>query len=355
MEPARPRTEGSTDTHHFRSAGATDRVFFSVCIPTFNRAVPLGERLEQFERILRRSAYRDVVEMVVSDNGSDDGTDEVIRSWFDRLAAHCELRTFRQKRNIGGEAHFDFMYGQARGEYVWLCSDDDTVVEEDFDRLLSDLQRFGPEICISSFENFGTSGGPVEIEAGAETQLVTDLGAAVARIHKLANLTQYVYRGRRLTEEERALTTEAAQTTSFGFLTLTVMLLARHEARLLLRASTLARSDKRSWNMRFSPRVYATKRDAILLALRGHPLHARFAKEIPLAPVENFVVGNLFRTSIGLSKIEHEVAVDEFRHMKENLGRMAFSSWRNLVKIPFVLALFPVVSRIRNRRESRKQ
>ncbi len=349
-----PTSEGSTETYHFRSAGATPRVFFSICIPTFNRAVPLAERLEQFERILGRSAYRGVVEMVVSNNGSDDDTDEVIRSWFERLAAHCEVRTFRQKRNIGGEAHFDFMYEQARGEYVWLCSDDDTVVEEDFDRLLADLERFAPEICISSFENFGTSGGPVVLEGGAETELVTDLQRAVGRIQELANLTQYVYRGRALVPDERALTAEAARTTSFGFLTLTVMLLARHETRLLLRASTLARSDKRSWNMRFSPRVYATKRDAILLALRGHPLHAHFEREIPVAPVENYVVGNLFRTSIGLSKIEHDVAVEEFRHMKENLGRMAFSNWRNLVKIPFVLALFPVVSRVRYRRESRK-
>lgn len=337
-----------------RGTPASGAPVLSVCIPTYNRAPRLQNALEQFARALSRSKFPREVELVISNNASTDRTADVIRSSLDAVAASSAVRVYSQRANLGAEGNFKFLYEHARGEYVWLWGDDDTLHEEQLDLLVRDLQEHRPEVCISSFANFGNAGDRTRLPAGAEVHLVTDLREGVEHVYPLGKISQYVLRRHDLSPEEQALSDRSARQTSFWFVALAVMLLVRRQPRLLLRAAEIGSSGRDSRDIRFSPRVYGTKKTAVLMALQGSGLQAHFERAIPDAPVDNFVVGNLFRTAVGLNKMERDVALEEFRYLCGRLRPIALSGWRNAVKLPFILTLFPIAARIRYRGEAKE-
>ena len=102
----------------------------TIGIPTYNRAD--GNLRNVIERALGQT-YQNV-EVIVSDNCSNDHTPELVRSIVDP-----RLRYFRQQANIGPNKNFNFCLNQAKGEYFLLFHDDD-MIDEDF-----------IETCMSSF------------------------------------------------------------------------------------------------------------------------------------------------------------------------------------------------------------
>src|SRR5262249_4130674 len=99
------------------------RMKATVVIPTYNRASRLGDLL----RCLTNQGEA-LARVVVCDDGSSDGTAEVVRSFADRLPvvyAHQENRGFRagQARNLG--------IARAVGEVI-VFVDDDVLVAPDF-------------------------------------------------------------------------------------------------------------------------------------------------------------------------------------------------------------------------------
>jgi glycosyltransferase involved in cell wall biosynthesis len=91
----------------------------SICIPTFKRAGVLRETLAHL-----REVCGDDVEIVVSDNCSPDGTQEVIRSFAPRFA---HFRAIRQTENRGAVANFATALSAAGGKYLYPLSDDDQI------------------------------------------------------------------------------------------------------------------------------------------------------------------------------------------------------------------------------------
>ncbi len=86
---------------------------FSVIIPTYNRAALLGEALES----VFAQEFRDY-EVIVVDDGSTDGTPEVLQYYGDRI------RLFHQE-NKGPGAARNTGIRQAQGDYVAFLDSDD--------------------------------------------------------------------------------------------------------------------------------------------------------------------------------------------------------------------------------------
>ena len=94
----------------------------SIAIPTYNRVATL-------ERAVRSALGQTHpgLEVVVSDNASTDGTNELLA----RLAAEdARLRTVRQEANHGMVANLNAALALARGEHVMLLSDDDWLAPD---------------------------------------------------------------------------------------------------------------------------------------------------------------------------------------------------------------------------------
>lgn len=94
----------------------------TIGIPTYNRA-------DGYLRNALQSALNQTypnIEIVVSDNCSDDNTEAVVASLND-----SRIRYYRQRINIGPQNNFNFCLNQANGTYFLLLSDDD-MIDTDF-------------------------------------------------------------------------------------------------------------------------------------------------------------------------------------------------------------------------------
>src|SRR5688572_6876713 len=91
-----------------------DKPRFTIAIPTFNRAGLLkncvASALDQ--------TYPDF-EVIVSDNASEDATQDVLAEFDDR-----RLRVIRHQTNIGLIPNWNTCLDAARGEFVIIVSDD---------------------------------------------------------------------------------------------------------------------------------------------------------------------------------------------------------------------------------------
>ena len=91
----------------------------SVGLPVYNGALYLRECLES----LLAQDYGDF-ELLISDNGSTDGTEGICRQY---AARDARIRYLREPENHGGSWNFNRLPRLARGEYFrWACHDDVT-------------------------------------------------------------------------------------------------------------------------------------------------------------------------------------------------------------------------------------
>ncbi len=89
----------------------------SIGIPTYNRAPTLRRALAS-----ALAQTHDELEVLVSDNASADGTEELCRAV---AADDPRVRYVRQPRNLGPTANFNSLFASVRGDYVGLLADDD--------------------------------------------------------------------------------------------------------------------------------------------------------------------------------------------------------------------------------------
>ena len=333
--------------------GDGEGLLLSFCIPTYNRAGKLALRLEALRRVLSASDFRSRVEVVVSDNASVDDTDRIIHEGLAALAPLCAVQHFRHPVNVGGEANFKSLYERARGDYVWIFSDDDVLKESAFDALLRDLDTYRPQVCVSSFVQPPWSEENRLFECGGkDVEVVTDMRAAVEYLNKFREISLYIHRRHPLTEAEEAISTRACTTTYFWFVALAIMLLVKREAKLLVRSAVVAGADEDWEVMRYSPRVFSTAKDAVLIGLDDHPERAYFEKALVAPRGDVMAVGHLFRYCVGLSgldkSVEGSVMANEYKWVRQNLRPLFTSHWRNALKLPAILVLFPIVTRLRH-------
>lgn len=89
----------------------------SIGLPTHERAAMLSRALAS---ALSQTHAR--LQVVISDNASSDGTEEVCRAAAERDPRVLYLR---QERNIGPTANFNRLFAACAGDYVLLLADDD--------------------------------------------------------------------------------------------------------------------------------------------------------------------------------------------------------------------------------------
>jgi glycosyltransferase involved in cell wall biosynthesis len=111
------------------------RPLLSVCVTTYNRARWLAHSLPL---ILRQTApYRDMVEVLVCDNASQDDTAAIAT----KFRHHSHFTYHRNRENIGMLRNLGASCDQARGHYVWVIGDDDLMVEGTIERVLGAITK----------------------------------------------------------------------------------------------------------------------------------------------------------------------------------------------------------------------
>lgn len=94
----------------------------TIAIPTYNSA---NRYLAGSIECVRAQTYKNI-EIVVSDNGSTDNTEDVVRGFNDE-----RIRYIKHEKSLGPNGNFNFCVNEARGEYVLVLHDDD-LIDTDF-------------------------------------------------------------------------------------------------------------------------------------------------------------------------------------------------------------------------------
>lgn len=104
----------------------------TICIPTVNRASLVGRAIDS----ALAQTYPDI-EIIVSNNGSTDGTRAVLDRYRDP-----RLRILHHAETISVSAHANFLLQSIQGEFVSALSDDDFIEPEFAARVMDLIDRF---------------------------------------------------------------------------------------------------------------------------------------------------------------------------------------------------------------------
>ena len=116
----------------------------SLCIATFRRAGFIGDTLASIGPQLTEG-----VEVVVLDGASPDDTQAVVAAAAARWPA---IRYVRAATNSGVDADYDLAVQHARGDWVWLCADDDLLAPGAVPTVLAELARSDPDLLVVDAE-----------------------------------------------------------------------------------------------------------------------------------------------------------------------------------------------------------
>lgn len=114
---------------------STDYILLSICIPTFNRADYLRDAIKYILPAINN--MNGVVELIISDNCSNDGTLEILKELPRNPWIHC----VRNKTNEGPLKNGLNCIDLAKGEYIWFVGDDDVIRPEGLNHLLQVIRN----------------------------------------------------------------------------------------------------------------------------------------------------------------------------------------------------------------------
>lgn len=92
-------------------------IVLSLCIPTYNRASYLDKCLKS---IIKQLGNNDEVEIIISDNVSEDNTGEIAAFYTSK---YNNVKYFRNDTNIGGDKNFIEALKRGNGKYLKLLND----------------------------------------------------------------------------------------------------------------------------------------------------------------------------------------------------------------------------------------
>jgi len=111
-------------------------VKLSIAIPTYNGSPYIRGALDSI--ISQLEDVDEEVEIVISDNASTDQTPEIIRGYQNKYPF---IKYFCNEENVGPDRNYDLAVRRAKGEFVWLFSDDDRIRDGGIRRVIEVINK----------------------------------------------------------------------------------------------------------------------------------------------------------------------------------------------------------------------
>jgi hypothetical protein len=178
---------------------------------------------------------------------------------------------------------------------------------------------------------------------GSSVQLVREQKSGVDLIAKYPKITAFVLKRYHLSEDERDVTDRGLET-SYWIITMAIFLFLNKGRTLLVRSANIAACDSDYLDLRYSPRVFGTLRDAILFGVGNDPL-AESYKSMPSPDVDGMRIGFMFRHCLGFICVDSNVAREELLYIRSKWRDLMFRSWKHFVGVAVILLLSPLTLR----------
>lgn len=130
-----------------------NNTILSICIPTYNRAEHLKKTLETIIFQFKNEDIYKQVEIVISDNASEDNTAGIIKEFQRRFA---NIKYFRNDKNVGFDRNLYNTIIRSNGEFCWTLNDDKLLKSYALSYLLKTLKdnKDVGFFCIDQFFSF---------------------------------------------------------------------------------------------------------------------------------------------------------------------------------------------------------
>lgn len=116
----------------------------TIAIPNYNYARYLRKTLDSVV-----AQVGDDIEILISDNNSSDESWSVIQSYSD-----IRIRKFKQPKNIGLYANWNYLLKEAKGMYFKLLQADDWIEENFMEEIRKVIKETNPCIIFSGYHNY---------------------------------------------------------------------------------------------------------------------------------------------------------------------------------------------------------
>ncbi len=118
----------------------------SICIPTYNRGNVIGRLLESIVGNLSESTHTtNLVEIVVSDNNSNDNTGNVIDQYKSKF---LNFKYIKNSENLGYAKNINQAVNISSGQYCWLMGSDDLLIKGSLKYLIHEISLAKPDVLI---------------------------------------------------------------------------------------------------------------------------------------------------------------------------------------------------------------
>lgn len=123
----------------------TSKIYLSILIPTFNRSLQLYKNLNIVSSIVHNSNLKDEIEIIISDNNSNDSTKATLETFDFSSLNH---RLYYQNQNMGPIKNCLFLLNKAKGKFFMYLGDDDYLDMEYLNKVLPVLKMDKSIYCV---------------------------------------------------------------------------------------------------------------------------------------------------------------------------------------------------------------
>jgi len=130
----------------------------TIAIPTYNRPLFLDKALEGIAEQITPE-----MEIVISDDGSKDNTEEIVKGWQTKLPN--QIIYYKKPVNERFDKNLITAIEKASGEYCWFMSDDDMLVPGAIKRVIDELKSDNKDkFILLNYSRFDNDAQKVTIE-----------------------------------------------------------------------------------------------------------------------------------------------------------------------------------------------
>lgn len=185
LEPTTPAQQGLQGLRGSAPPPATARPLVSVVAIAYNNATLVLETLES----IRRQDYG-AIELIVSDDGSKDGTPAVVERWLQQHGARFQgVRLLTSAANEGICRNVAKGIAAAHGSWIKAIACDDILCDDAISKFVEQTERDGTELAFSQITKFRAEGTQLQAQGNLltnerEIALIGQPGALLQAIRR---------------------------------------------------------------------------------------------------------------------------------------------------------------------------
>lgn len=125
----------------------------TIGIPVFNSVNYIQRSLES----ALNQSY-DSIEFLIVDDGSQDGSVEVIKQMVSSHPKGEQVRLIVHPSNMGVSSTRNQIIKEAKGDFLYFVDSDDVISKDTISLMMDNIRKYDAEIVFGSYEKIGTSG-----------------------------------------------------------------------------------------------------------------------------------------------------------------------------------------------------